>query len=95
MSVTRDEVRQIAALARLRFSDEEADDLARDLSRILDYVDQLQQLDTSDVPPMEHPLDLRNVGRDDLVRERISREDALASAPDAHDQFFRVPRVIE
>jgi aspartyl-tRNA(Asn)/glutamyl-tRNA(Gln) amidotransferase subunit C len=95
MSVTPDDVRAIASLARLRFTDAERERLAGELSRILDYVDQLDELDTADVPPMAHVLDAPNVFRPDRVEQRITRDEAFANAPDADGRYFRVPKVIE
>ncbi|NNE35325.1 MAG: Asp-tRNA(Asn)/Glu-tRNA(Gln) amidotransferase subunit GatC [Rhodothermales bacterium] len=95
MKVTKEQVRHIAALARLRFDREEEEGVAEELSRILDYVEKLNELDVSDVPPMAHVLDLDNVVRPDVVAARISREEALSNAPDADDTYFRVPKVIE
>lgn len=95
MSVSIDEVRYIAALARLSFSEEEEVRIAEQLSKVLDYVEKLNELDTSGVPPMSHVLDLHSVFRKDVVEQRITRDDALENAPDADGTFFRVPKVIE
>lgn len=95
MAVSIDDVRYIAALARLRFTEDEEARLAEQLSTMLDYVDQLQQLDTTGVPPMAHVLDLADVMRDDASASRITRDDALRNAPDADGAYFRVPKVIE
>lgn len=95
MRVTIDDVRHIASLARLRFSDDEQQRLADDLSRILDYVEQLDELDTSDVPPMAHVLDAPAAYRPDRAQRRISHDEALANAPDADGDYFRVPKVID
>jgi aspartyl-tRNA(Asn)/glutamyl-tRNA(Gln) amidotransferase subunit C len=95
MSVSRSDVHYIAALARLRFSDADEQRLAAELSRVLSYVEQLGELDTTGVPPMAQVLDLQNVLRADEVNERISRDGALALAPDADGEYFRVPKVIE
>lgn len=95
MSISTEEVRYIAALARLRFSEDEEQRLAEQMSTMLDYVSQLQELDTTGVPPMSHVLDLVNVVREDDVQQRISRGDALRNAPDADEAYFRVPKVIE
>lgn len=95
MSVSTDEVRHIARLARLQFSDAEEEQLAQEMSRILDHMDTLNELDTTGVPPMSHVLDLHNVYRADEVEERIDREDALQNAPDTDGKYFRVPKVIE
>jgi aspartyl-tRNA(Asn)/glutamyl-tRNA(Gln) amidotransferase subunit C len=95
MSVSREEVRHIAELARLQFSDEEEEKMADELSSILDYVDKLDELDTSGVPPMSHVLDVANVERPDDVAARIDRDQALENAPDTDGRYFRVPKVIE
>lgn len=95
MAISVDEVRYIAQLARLEFSAEEEQVLAEQMSKILDYVAQLNELDTRDVPPMSHVLDLYNVLREDVVVQRITHEEALRNAPDADSDYFRVPKVIE
>ena len=95
MSISVEEVRYSAALARLRFSEAEEQHLAEQMSQILDYMDKLNELDTSDVPPMSHVLDLYNVYREDVARQRIAPEEALRNAPDADGDYFRVPKVIE
>lgn len=93
--VSIEQVRYIARLARLRFTEEEEHRMARQMSQILDYMAKLEELDTTDVPPMSHVLDLSNVTREDVAAPRITREEALRNAPDADDQYFRVPKVIE
>jgi aspartyl-tRNA(Asn)/glutamyl-tRNA(Gln) amidotransferase subunit C len=95
MSVSAEEVRRVAALARLRLSDEEVESMQGQMSRILDYMDKLNEVDTSGVQPMAHVLDLVNVLREDRVEQRISREEGLKNAPDTDGTFFRVPRVID
>jgi len=95
MSVSVEEVRYIAELARLRFSEDEERLLARQMSDILHYMDQLNELDTEDVAPMSHVLDLYNVFRSDEVKPRITHDEALRNAPDADSDYFRVPKVIE
>jgi aspartyl-tRNA(Asn)/glutamyl-tRNA(Gln) amidotransferase subunit C len=95
MSVSPDEVRRLARLARLEFSDEEITRLQRELSRVLDYVDKLNEADTSGVPPMSHVLDLTNVVREDRLEARIGRDEALRNAPDTDGTYFRVPKVID
>ena len=95
MSVSRDDVRHMAQLARLDFSEDEEAQMADELSQILDYVDKLDELDTSGVPPMSHVLDVTNVFRPDAVEQRIDRAQALELAPEADDEYVRVPKVIE
>ena len=95
MAISVDEVRYIAMLARLRFSEEEEQHLAEQMSDILAYMEKLNELDTTDVPPMSHVLDLYNVFREDVARQRITPEEGLRNAPDADSDYFRVPKVIE
>lgn len=95
MSVSREEVRHVAELARLSFSEEDEQRMADELSQILDYVDKLNELDTSGVAPMSHVLDVTNVVRPDEVHSRIDRADALELAPDTDGPHFRVPKVVE
>lgn len=95
MSVTPEEVRHIAKLARLRLTDEEELSMADQLSKILDYIEQLNELDTTGVEPMSHVLDLVNATREDVVEQRITHEEALRNAPAADSDYFRVPRFVE
>jgi len=68
--------------------------MANELSQILDYVDKLDELDTAGVPPMSHVLDVTNVFRPDKVKARIDRASALELAPNADNEYFRVPKVV-
>jgi aspartyl-tRNA(Asn)/glutamyl-tRNA(Gln) amidotransferase subunit C len=91
MAISRDEVRHVAKLARLAFSDEELDRIGAQLNDILAAVSKVSELDLADVPPMSHPLDIVNVFRDDEPRPSLPREAALANAPEPEDGFFAVP----
>lgn len=93
--ITREEIRHIAELAKLRLTDEEIDLYRDQLAEILAHFRALEALDTSDVPPTQHVLDLQNVLRLDEAQDSVSREDALANAPRQRDGFFDVPAVIE
>jgi len=95
MALSRDEVRHVAQLARLDFSDEEEARMAEEMSQILDYVEKLDELDTSGVPPMSHILDVTNVYRDDEIDERIDQEQALEPAPETDKGYFAVPKVVD
>lgn len=88
-------VRHVAHLARLDISDDEVARFADQLSTILEYVEQLGELDTTGVPPTAHPLPVVNVFRDDTARPSWGPDRALDNAPQRHDDFFRVPRVLE
>jgi aspartyl-tRNA(Asn)/glutamyl-tRNA(Gln) amidotransferase subunit C len=98
MSLSLDEVRRIAVLARLELSPEEEAVLPAQLSAILDYVKQLEALDVSGVEPMTHAL-AEGGGeaalRDDEVRESLGPDAALANAPAREGTWFKVPRIIE
>lgn len=95
MALSRDDVRNVAELARLRFSDDEESRMVEEMSQILEYVEKLDELDTSGVPPMSHVLDLTNVFRDDDIESRIDQDQALEPAPDASNGYFQVPKVVE
>ena len=86
---------QIAELARLHLKPEEREKLSRDLEKILDYVDQLKELKTDNVPPTTHVLPLQNVFRKDQAVPHQVREDVLKRAPNREGNFFKVPKVIE
>ena len=94
MSLTKDQVQHIALLARLKLEDAEFDDVVDKLSRIVDFVDQLQAAPTDDVVPMAHPLDMSQRLRPDAVTERIDREAIQANAPAVRDGFYLVPKVL-
>lgn len=96
MSVTNKDVHYVANLARLQLSDEEAESLKGDMNKILGYIDTLNELDTSNVEPLEHVMEITaSTFRKDVAEEPLSHEDALKNAPDADSDYFRVPRVIE
>jgi aspartyl-tRNA(Asn)/glutamyl-tRNA(Gln) amidotransferase subunit C len=111
MKVTDRDVDYVADLANLELTAEERTGMLRDLNSILEYVDRLNELDTSDVPPMAQVSDRYGVdetkqgserfayaSREDILeglRKSLPHEEALANAPDADEEFFRVPKVIE
>lgn len=94
MSVTIEQVRYTAALARLKFSDEELVRLSEDLNQILKYVEKMNEVDTSNVEPLSYPVEINKPLREDIVKPGVSREEALKNAPDHDERFFRVPKVI-
>jgi aspartyl-tRNA(Asn)/glutamyl-tRNA(Gln) amidotransferase subunit C len=97
VALSLDEVRRIAALARLRLSPEEERTFAGQLSAILDHVRQLEELDVSGVEPMTHALaaDETPALRSDVVEPSLSPDEALAGAPAREGTCFKVPRIIE
>lgn len=92
--LSAEEVAHVATLARLALSEEERTLFASQLSSVLGHVASLQRLDTSDVPPTSHPLELVNVLRPDVEVPSLSAEEALSGAPEAEDGRFRVPRIL-
>ncbi len=93
-AITIDEVAHLANLARIDLSDEELAHLAPQLSVILESVASIQEVAGDDIPPTSHPLPLTNVFRPDVVTPGLTREQALAGAPAAEDDRFRVPRIL-
>lgn len=94
MRLSIDEVRYIARLARLRLTPEEEERLADEMADVLTYMEQLNAVDTTEVEPLSHVLDLVDVVREDDVEQRISHEEAMKNAPDTDGEYFRVPKVI-
>ena len=95
MAITRDEVRRVAALARLRLTGEDEEGLTTDLAHILDAFARLSSVDTSSVPPTAHVEEDRAAFRDDVVANPPATEELLANAPARDGRFFRVPKIIE
>ena len=89
-----EEVREIAALARLRLDEEEIARMTHDLDAILGYVAALRELDTSGVEPMTHAVPFDCPLRDDEIRAALPVEEALGNAPRREGTFFQVPRVV-
>lgn len=95
MELSREEVAKVAFLARLRLPGDQLDLFTRQLNAIVDYVTQLQELDTSEVEPLAHGVEIVNVFRDDVRGPSLSREDALMNAPKRNHEAFLVPAVLE
>jgi len=95
VAITRDEVRRVASLARLRLAEDEETRLTADLDNILESFARLKSVDTTGVEPTAHVLPLVNILREDEVRPSYPVDAMLANAPDAQDGQFRVPRILE
>lgn len=93
--ITKEQVKHVANLARLEISEEEAEKLTENLSAIISFAEQLNEIDTEGIEPTTHVLDLKNVMRKDEPKQWITREDALKNAPDQKDGQFRVPSILE
>jgi aspartyl-tRNA(Asn)/glutamyl-tRNA(Gln) amidotransferase subunit C len=97
MALTREQVRHIAELAKLKLSDDEISRMTTQLSAILDYAARLQELDTDTIPPTASVVPLQNVMRADTVTASLPRADVLANAPDQSEDgaFFRVRAILK
>lgn len=94
--LSKDIVRHVARLARLKFSDEEVRTMTAELANILEYIEKLNKLPLADnAAPLTHVLPITNVFREDEVRKSLSKEDALMNAPEKVKGFFAVPKIIE
>jgi aspartyl-tRNA(Asn)/glutamyl-tRNA(Gln) amidotransferase subunit C len=95
MTLTADDVAKVALLGRLRLSPEELQTFTGQLNSIVDFVAQLQELDTREVEPLAHGVEVRNVFREDVLGPALPREKALANAPKRNAEGFLVPAVLE
>ncbi len=95
MAVTIKDVEHIAKLAKLEFTDEEKSKFTEQFNEILAFMEKLNELDTSNVEPLSHVIDLQNVFRKDSVKTSLPTEEALKNAPAKTEQFFKVPKVID
>jgi aspartyl-tRNA(Asn)/glutamyl-tRNA(Gln) amidotransferase subunit C len=94
MKITKDEILHVADLARLAIDEASIEKFALQIGNILDYVDQLRQVDTSGIQPTSHALALTNAFREDVETEHLGREASLANAPEQEEGGFVVPKVI-
>ncbi|MDX5419124.1 MAG: Asp-tRNA(Asn)/Glu-tRNA(Gln) amidotransferase subunit GatC [Hymenobacteraceae bacterium] len=95
MSTDIQTIRKIAHLARLEFNEEKEQEMLQDLNKILNWVDQLRELDTESVEPLIHMSEEVNVMREDIVFNSVSHDEALKNAPKKDSDYFRVPKVLE
>jgi aspartyl-tRNA(Asn)/glutamyl-tRNA(Gln) amidotransferase subunit C len=91
--IGEDDVRHVAKLARLRLEKADVERMTGELAKILSHIDKMSELDTADVPPTAHVLDVVNVMRADKARPSIPRAEALRNAPSVSSDSFRVPRM--
>jgi aspartyl-tRNA(Asn)/glutamyl-tRNA(Gln) amidotransferase subunit C len=94
MAIMRQDIEKVALLARLQLSDAEVAAMSQELAQIVAYVDQLAEVNTDDVEPMAHAVELANVFEDDVVHRSLPREQALANAPHHSDAGYLVPAVL-
>ena len=94
MSLSREDVKKVSLLARLQLSDDELDQMTDQLGQIVEYVEQLSELDTDDIEPMAHAVEVSNVFAEDVVRPSFDRDQMLAGAPKKDEECYRVPAVL-
>lgn len=94
MSVSLDEVRHLAALSEINLTDDELASLTADIDKIVDYINQLNELDTEGVEPTFQLTGLRNVWREDKIEPQLPREQLLSLAPAAENNQVKVPKVL-
>ena len=93
--ITKEQVEHVAKLARLSLTEEEKELYTKQLSKILDYIDQLNKVNTEGIEPMTQPIPTVNVMREDIVKKEFKKEALLKNAPHEEYGFFRVPRIGE
>ena len=93
--ISDETIEYVGILAKLELSGEEKEQAKKDMGSMLDYIDKLNELDTSGVEPMSHVFPVNNVFREDVVTNGDEHEKILANAPDEKDQSFKVPRTVE
>ncbi|BAC91223.1 Asp-tRNA(Asn)/Glu-tRNA(Gln) amidotransferase subunit GatC [Gloeobacter violaceus] len=93
--IDREQVKKVAFLARLEISEQEQEMFTRQLGAILDYIAELQQVDTEGVPPTTRAIEVHNVVRPDALVVFEDREGILENAPERAEDFFKVPRIME
>lgn len=93
--ITKEQVEHVAKLARLSLTEKEKELYTKQLSKILDYIDQLNEVNTNGVEPMTQPIPTVNVMREDVVKREFDRETLLKNAPHEEYGFFRVPKIGE
>ena len=95
MAITRDETEHVARLARLSLTEEEIQAFAEQLSRILEHVERMNQLDVADVPPTYHGVTLQHPFREDKPQPSLDRDAVLALAPETEAGCYKVPKITE
>ena len=93
--ISDETIEYVGILAKLELSEEEKEQAKKDMANMLDYIDKLEELDTSGVEPMSHVFPVNNVFREDVVTNEDDRDEILANAPEAKDGAFVVPKTFD
>ncbi|MEE0546849.1 MAG: Asp-tRNA(Asn)/Glu-tRNA(Gln) amidotransferase subunit GatC [Peptococcaceae bacterium] len=92
--LTKEAVERVAHLSRLEFTEDELEKQYEQLGSIIDMMDSLSEIDTTDVTPLNHVMDLQNVFREDIVHESMGVEKVLSNAPSENENMFQVPKIV-
>lgn len=92
--IGKEEVEYLGKLIRIELKEEEKENLVKEIGKIIEYVSKLNQVNTENVEPTYHVIPVKNVFREDIPEESISKEEILKNAPDKDNNFFKVPRII-
>ena len=92
MSISLEQIKHLAHLSRLEFSEEELEEMQDDMGKILDFVAQIDTLDLSGIEPLTQMSESVNVMREDQTKGMLEKDEALKNAPDANSDYFRVPK---
>lgn len=95
MEIKKDDVKHVAELARIEFNEEDIEEFTKQLGSILKYMSKLNELNTSNVEPTSHVLDVSTPLRDDIVEDWLSKDEVLKNAPKEENGFFVVPKIID
>jgi len=95
MKISKADVEKVAELARLEFSEAQTEKFTEQLGNILEYIEKLNELDTENVEPTSHVLDISTPLREDKIQKLLTIDEVLQNAPESEDDFFVVPQVIE
>ncbi|GAB5556154.1 MAG: Asp-tRNA(Asn)/Glu-tRNA(Gln) amidotransferase subunit GatC [Schleiferiaceae bacterium] len=94
MKISKEEIDKLAHLSRLELSGEETDKMVEDMTKVLGFVEKINELDLADTKPLTHVTEEVNILRKDEVIQEISHQEALKNAPDANSDYFKVPKVM-
>ena len=92
-SISKDDVKHMAKLAELEFSEKDIEKITSQIERILDHVANVSSVNTGGIPPTSHVLNIKNVFREDMAEESVTQESALKNAPDEANNGFKVPKI--
>lgn len=93
LMISAKDVKHVAKLARLELTESEVEQFSKQLGDILKYVEQMNEVDTSNIEPLAHPIEFLNVMREDVVVYENTKEELMQNAPDEEDGFFKVPKI--